>query len=94
MNIQLAEDLVPAARFKNQQAAILRRLRESGRTIVITQRGVAAAVVMTPEEYDRLTERIALLEALGAGARAEQAGRLVEHEEAVRRLEAVARRVE
>ena len=83
MTIQLADDLVPAARFKNQQAAILRRLRESGRTIVITQRGVAAAVVMTPEEYDRLMERIALLEAVGEGARAEQAGRLVEHEEAV-----------
>ena len=56
MAIQLAEDLVPAARFKNQQAAILRRLRESGRTIVITQRGVAAAQrVARPRMIECLT---------------------------------------
>ena len=89
MTIQLAEDLVPAAHFKNRQAAILRRLRETGRAIVITQHGVAAAVVMTPEEYDRLTEQAAFVQAVVAGERAERSGQLVDHGEARRRLDAV-----
>jgi prevent-host-death family protein len=91
MAIQLAEDLVPAARFKNEQAAMLRRLRETGRALVITQHGVAAAVVVTPEEYDRLTERAAFLEAVTAGQAADDAGRVVSHEEARRQLEAAVR---
>lgn len=91
VTIQLAEDLVPAARFKNQQAAMLRRLRETGRAMVITQHGVAAAVVVTPEEYDRLTERADFMLAIAAGEAAEADGRLVPHAEAKRRLEAASR---
>ncbi len=91
MAIQLAEDLVPAARFKNEQAAMLRRLRETGRALVITQHGVAAAVVVTPEEYDRLTERAAFLEAVTAGQAADDAGRVVSYEEARRQLDAAVR---
>lgn len=91
MTIQLAEDLVPAARFKNQQAAMLRRLRETGRAMVITQHGIAAAVVVTPEEYDRLTERADFMLAIAAGETAELEGRIVSHEEAVRQLKAASR---
>jgi prevent-host-death family protein len=91
MTIQLAEDLVPAARFKNEQAAMLRRLRETGRALVITQHGVAAAVVVTPEEYDRLTERVQFIEAITVGMKADEDGRLVAHEDAKRQLEAAVR---
>jgi len=70
---------------------MLRRLRETGRALVITQHGIAAAVVMTPEEYDRLIERSAFLDAVADGQAADDAGRVVSHEEARRRLEAAVR---
>lgn len=89
MTIQVSEDIVPAALFKRQQAAMLRRLRDSPRPLIITQHGQAAAVVLSPSEYDRMTGELALHEALGRAERAEDEGQMVAHGEALDRFKAV-----
>ncbi len=85
--IQVSEDIVPAVKFKRQQSAMLRRLRETGRPLVITQHGTPAAVVLTPEGYDLLMEESRFRQALREAERADRAGHLVPHEDALKRFE-------
>ena len=94
MMIRVSEDIVPAAKFKRQQSAMLRRLRETRRPLIITQHGTPAAVVITPEEYDRLACERRFRDALDAAESAEGEGRVVSHHEAKRRLDEVTGRGE
>ncbi len=48
-----AKDIVPIAEFKAQSASWLERVRESGQPLIITQNGRPAAVMISPEEFDR-----------------------------------------
>ena len=54
---QVSEDILPLGEFKTHASKALRHLRESQRPIVITQNGKPAGVLLSPEEFDRLTER-------------------------------------
>ena len=83
MTFQVSEDIVPAAVFKRQQAAMLRRLRNSRRPLIITQHGQAAAVVLSPREYDRLAGELDLRQVLVRAEQAEAEGRMVSHTEAL-----------
>lgn len=51
---KLADDLVPIGQFKSQAASWLKKIGEEDRSIVITQNGRAAAVVMSPREFDQI----------------------------------------
>jgi prevent-host-death family protein len=55
--LHIAEDIVPLGEFKTHAARVLRRVREAARPIVITQNGRPAAVLLAPEEFDRLVGR-------------------------------------
>ena len=89
MAFQVSEDIVPAAVFKRQQSAMLRRIRESRRPLVITQYVQAAAVVISPSEYDRLVNAAEIRDVLAKAEQDEDAGRVIPHAEALRRFEGV-----
>jgi prevent-host-death family protein len=78
--IYTAEDIVPLADFKARTSQLFRKLREEQRPLVITQNGKAAAVLITPEEFDRIRERDRFLEAVSAGLADSAAGRLIDDE--------------
>jgi prevent-host-death family protein len=65
----VAEDLVPIAEFKSHASEMLRRMHETRRPLVITQHGRAAAVVLTPEEYEALCYRLIDRAKVAAGQR-------------------------
>lgn len=77
---------MPVSEFKAQAADVLKRLAEDDRPVVITQNGKAAGVLLSPAEYDRLTERERVIAAIEAGLRDDDEGRVYTHEEAVKRL--------
>lgn len=79
--IQVAEDIVPLAKFKAQTARLFRQLHQEQRPLVITQNGKPAAVVMTPQEFDRLREHDRFLEAVREGLADSEAGRLIDDDE-------------
>ncbi|MCK6681489.1 MAG: type II toxin-antitoxin system Phd/YefM family antitoxin [Thermoanaerobaculia bacterium] len=54
---QVSEDIVPIGEFKSHASKLIGRVRESHRPLVITQNGRPAAVLIHPEEFDRLAER-------------------------------------
>jgi prevent-host-death family protein len=84
----LSEGIVPIGEFKAQASRLIRQLRDDGRPVVITQRGRAAAVIVLPEEYDRLREQVRFFEALREGLGDAAAGRVIEDSELAARLEA------
>lgn len=54
--IDVRNGLVPVGEFKAQASRLLREMRESGRPLVITQNGRAAAVVVPPEMWAQLAD--------------------------------------
>ena len=74
--IQVSEDILPLGEFKTQASRVLRRLKDSNRPIVITQNGKPAAVLITPEEFDRLGEHQRFLKAVYKGLSDAEAGEL------------------
>ena len=59
--------IVPVTDLRQDAAAILKRVRRSPDPIVITQRGRAAAVLLSIREYERSVYERDLLKALARG---------------------------
>jgi antitoxin YefM len=70
-----AEEVVPIGQFKGQAARWLKRIGATGQPVLITQNGKAAAVLVSPAEFDRLQERQRFLEDVSAGLADIEAGR-------------------
>ena len=86
--VRLSEDLVPVSDFKAQAAEWLKRIADSGQPLVITQNGKAAGVLVSPAEFDRLTERDRFVRAVDAGLADVEAGRVHTHKDVVKQLAA------
>lgn len=85
--LRVAEDILPIADFKARASEVVRGLRSHRRPVVITQSGKPAAVLLTPEEFDRLTQRARFLAAIDEGLTDSKAGRVVSDEELGRMLD-------
>ena len=85
--IHVSEDIVPLGEFKTHASRVLRQLREARRPVVITQHGKPAAVLITPEDFDRLRERERFVEAVESGLTDAEAGRVVDDATLGRELE-------
>ena len=90
IRLKVSEDVVPITDFRQNSAKIVARLRKSCRPIVVTQRGRAAAVLESVEEYEQRLERLELFEKVNRWLRALERGEVVSHREAMRRLKEVA----
>ncbi|HSN12980.1 MAG TPA: type II toxin-antitoxin system Phd/YefM family antitoxin [Anaeromyxobacteraceae bacterium] len=84
--LRVSEDVVPIGEFKAQAKKWLARARETGQPLVITQNGHPAAVMLSPAEYDRLTERQRFLDEVAAGLEDAKEGRLIDLGESRARL--------
>ncbi len=67
MTLSVKDDIIPLGELKAHTSRVLRTLRANGRSIIVTQNGRPAAVVMTPEEYDVLSYRHRVVKAIGEG---------------------------
>lgn len=85
--INVTEDIIPIGEFKAQASAVLRKMRRTGRPVVVTQSGRPAAVVISVEDFDRMVERERFVNAVQRGLAEAERGDVVEHEEAMARVE-------
>ena len=60
--IRVEHDVQPVSAFRANAARLIGQIQQHKRTLILTQRGRSAAVVLDPSEYDRLIETIELLE--------------------------------
>ena len=86
--MQITSGIIPLGEFKAQAGRFLKRLRESGEPMVITQNGRPAGVLLSPREYDRLTERQRFLESIAAGLADAESGSVMDTAELRKRLPA------
>jgi prevent-host-death family protein len=84
--VRIAEDIVPVSDFKAQAAEWLKRVAESGHPLVITQNGKAAGVLLSPAQFDALSERARFVAAVDEGLADSEAGRVHTHAEVVAEL--------
>ncbi len=66
--------IIPITDLRQDSAAVLRRVRASNEPVVITQRGRAAAVMMSAEAYERSEHDRELLHLLARGEKEIAAG--------------------
>lgn len=85
-DIFVSEDIVPLGEFKAQASRLLARLARDQHTLVITQNGRPAGVLLAPAEYDRIREQQRFLESVTAGIADAEAGRVMAREELRGRL--------
>ncbi len=62
-------DIVPVSDFRQDAAAVLKRLRSSGGPLVVTQRGRAVAVMQSVEVFNKQLAALELLRSLARGER-------------------------
>lgn len=86
--LQVSEDIVPIGELKAHLSEKIRDLRARKRPLVVTQNGKAAAVLLAPEEFDRLSTQARFVSAVNEGLADLDAGRVISDDEVGRRLDA------
>ena len=67
--------IVPVTDLRQDAAAVLQRVRQSAEPAVITQRGRAAAIMISPEAFERAENVRQILKLLARGEREISNGR-------------------
>lgn len=84
--IDLEADIQPVSDFRAKASETLRHVRDSGRAVVLTQRGRSAAVLVGVRAYQAMLDELEELRDVYRGLADAQAGRVVSHDEARERL--------
>ncbi len=87
MKPSLSEDIIPVSEFKKNTASYLKEIRSKGRAIVLTQNGHSAAVVLSPEAFERLDYNRELLAAIAKGEKEIDSGKGVPHDQIFKKLQ-------
>jgi len=79
--INISQNIVSLSDFKNKASKMLHENQSSRRPLVITQNGKAAAVLISPSDFDLLTEQARFVEAVQRGLEDIQNGRVLPDED-------------
>lgn len=82
----LTEDIQPVADLQTQADVLLRKVRDTGRPVVLTEEGKGTAVLVDLQTYQSLLDELDLLRDVQRGLADIEAGRVVPHDEARARL--------
>ena len=88
-SLNLKEDIRPLSEFRADAAAMIHKIRETKRALVLTQRGHSSAVLIGVAEYQQLLEELELLRNLHIARRQIEDGQGVPQQDA--RRQALAR---
>jgi len=61
MSIHFSQDVIPLSDLKANPGRVLRRVAESNRPALITQRGRGIAVVQSLDRYEKLLQELEML---------------------------------
>jgi prevent-host-death family protein len=86
--MKYSDQIKPISYLKANTAEILRRMAEHREPIIITQNGLAKAVIQDVASYEQTQETMALLKILALGNRQIEQGKVVPANVAIKRLRA------
>lgn len=84
--IELDQDIQPLSEFRKHAADFIDRVKKQKRSIVLTQHGKGAAVLVDVSEYQRMVDKLELMEELIKAERQITKGEVVSHEEAKKQI--------
>lgn len=85
-SLNTSKNIIPVSEFKSRASEWLRCVAENNEAVVITQRGKAAGVLLSPAAYDELTLRIRLVHAVEQGLADVESGRVTVHDDVVKEM--------
>ncbi|WP_081622842.1 MULTISPECIES: type II toxin-antitoxin system Phd/YefM family antitoxin [unclassified Thioalkalivibrio] len=84
--VRVDEDIRPLSEFRAGVATFIKQLHETRRPMVLTQRGRGVAVLVDVHEYEKMQERLEMLEEVYKAEEQIASGDGTEHEDAKRRV--------
>ena len=88
MRVQLDQDIRPVSEFRKNAASFIDRIQQQKRSIVLTQHGKSAAVLVGVSEYQRMVDKLHKMEDLLEAERQIVRGEVFTHEEAKKKIKA------
>lgn len=84
--VELDQDIRPLSEFRKNAASFIERIQKQKRSIVLTQHGKSAAVLVDVSEYQRMIDKLDMMEDLLEAERQIARGEVYSHEEAKKRI--------
>lgn len=84
--VELDQDIRPLSEFRKNAASFIERIQKQKRSIVLTQHGKSAAVLVNVSEYQRMIDKLDMMEDLLEAERQIARGEVYTHEEAKKRI--------
>jgi len=66
-NLNVSSDIIPVGEFKSRMAQYLKMIKEKGNSLVITQNGKPAGVLLSTAEFDELRQTKLFIESVTRG---------------------------
>lgn len=66
-NISVSSDIIPVGHFKSSLAKYLKDLQVTNNSLIITQNGKPAGVLISPKEFDKLRETKLFIDSISKG---------------------------
>jgi antitoxin YefM len=66
-SISVSSDIIPVGQFKSDLAKYLKEIREKNNSLIITQNGKPAGVLISPAEFDELRQTKLFIESVSRG---------------------------
>jgi len=66
-NISVSSDIIPVGQFKSDLARYLKEIREKNNSLIITQNGKPAGVLISPSEFDELRQTKLFIDSISRG---------------------------
>ncbi|MCR9131927.1 MAG: type II toxin-antitoxin system Phd/YefM family antitoxin [bacterium] len=85
-NIQLDQDIRSLSDFRANAASFIEQVKSERRPLVITQHGKSSAVLIDVEDYQRMLDKIQLLEELSTARKELNDNEGINHNEFIREL--------
>lgn len=83
------QNIQPLSYFRANAHAVMKEIRETGTPVVLTQNGVAAGVVVSPQDWEATQESLAMLRMVAIRKQEIHAGRTIGFDEGVDRIDAL-----
>ncbi len=84
--LRIDEDIRPMSDFRAGMASFVKQIHETRRPMVLTQRGRGVAVLMDAQEFERMRERLEVLEDIYRAEEQLAAGDGILHDQAKRKV--------
>jgi len=79
--LNISQDIISLSDFKSKASKMLHNVQTSHRPLVITQNGKAAGVLISPSDFDLLTEQANFVDAVNRGLSDIEHGRILPDED-------------